>query len=339
MAKKVTIYDVAKKADVAISTVSRVLNGSQYVSDETKKRVEAAIESLEFYPQVNARKLASKEAQIIAVAVPTFTTPFFNEVLKGVKDQLKNSDLDFIIFDTGSSDPETNVKKFLDRGTPDALILFSIEVNEEIHQRLKRLQIPIVLVGSTHPEYNYFYWDNYKGGYLAAKHLVAQGFQDIGIIRAHSKSRITDLREKGFRDALKEHGIAVSLDAIVSGITQKHAGFSEEAGFEAISLMKERGKLPRAIFCSNDTQAIGAIYGIRQMGLSVPNDVAVIGFDNIKLAKYLALSTIDQKMYEVGTKAIQRMLDIIKTKDKDVKQELIDPSLVARYSTENNSNG
>lgn len=333
MNKKITIYDVAKEADVAISTVSRVLNGSPYVADATKKKVQDAIDKLDFHPHVNARKLASREPQMIAVAVPTFTTPFFNEILKGVKDSIKNIDLDFIIYDTGSTDPESNFKKFLDRGTPDALVVISIEIDDEIQARLKRMQIPIVLVGSKHKNYNYYSWDNYSGGYLAGKHFVDQGFDSIGLIRSHSKSNITDEREHGFRDALKEFGKELNDDYVVSGITQKHAGFSEEAGYEAIGILKERNKLPEAIFCSNDSQAFGAFYALKQEGLSVPDDIAIMGFDNVKLSKYLDLTSIDQKMYEVGCTVIERMTELIKDKPDEKVQQLIKPELVIRNST------
>ena len=159
MNKKVTIYDVAKRADVAISTVSRVLNGSLNVSDKTKERVQEAIKALNFRPQVNARKLASKEAQMLAVAVPSFTTPFFNEVLKGVKDELKKTDLDIILYNTGSKDPEEAVANFFDRGSADAVILISIDVSDTVHMHLQSSGIPAVLVNSQHQDYNYFMAD------------------------------------------------------------------------------------------------------------------------------------------------------------------------------------
>ena len=120
MNKKVTIYEVAKKAGVAISTVSRVLNGSENVSEETKVKVNTVIKELNFRPQVNARKLASKEPQMLAIAVPSFTTPFFNEVLKGVKDEIRKMDLDIILYNTGSKNPEEAVHNFFDRGTADS---------------------------------------------------------------------------------------------------------------------------------------------------------------------------------------------------------------------------
>lgn len=335
MAKKTTIYDVAKRAGVAISTVSRVLNQSPYVSDNTKVRVEKAIRELDFYPQANARKLARKEAQVIAVAVPTFTTPFFNEVLKGVKDEIKHMDLDFIIYNTGSENPEANFMKFLEKGIPDALIIFSIEISEQIHNRLKDLPIPVVLVGSNHPSYDHIYWDNYKGGFIAAEHLIKQGYTKIGMIRPHSTSTISDQREKGFRDALKEYGVPMDEEYLVSGITRKHAGFSEEAGQEAINILFSRNKIPQAIFCSNDAQALGAIHALSDRNKSVPGDIAVMGYDNIKISRYLNLTTIDQKMYEVGKAATQRLADRIKNEQTDQWQSVIQPELIVRKSTDN----
>jgi LacI family transcriptional regulator len=333
MAKKHTIYDVAKRAGVAISTVSRVLNKSPYVSDSTKSRVEKAISELDFYPQVNARNLARKEAQLISVAVPTFTTPFFNEVLKGVKDEIKTTGLDFIIYNTGSDNPEANFSGFIEKGIPDAMIIFSIEITETIHKRLKDLPIPVILVGHEHPDYDYIYWDNYHGGFIAAEHLVKQGFTKIGMIRPHSKSTISDQRERGFRDALRENGVPMDEDYLVSGITRKHAGFSEEAGAEAINILLARNKMPQALFCSNDAQAIGAIHSLEEKGFSVPADVAVMGYDNIKISNYLNLSTVDQKMYEVGKASIKRLAERIKNSDLKPMQTLIKPELVVRKST------
>lgn len=333
MAKKHTIYDVAKRAGVAISTVSRVLNQSPYVSDSTKSRVEKVISELYFYPQVNARNLARKEAQLISVAVPTFTTPFFNEVLKGVKDEIKTTGLDFIIYNTGSDNPEANFSGFIEKGIPDAMIIFSIEITETIHKRLKDLPIPVILVGYEHPDYDYIYWDNYHGGFIAAEHLVKQGFTKIGMIRPHSKSTISDQRERGFRDALRENGVPMDEDYLVSGITRKHAGFSEEAGAEAINILLARNKMPQALFCSNDAQAIGAIHSLEEKGFSVPADVAVMGYDNIKISNYLNLSTVDQKMYEVGKASIKRLVERIKNSDLKPMQTLIKPELVVRKST------
>lgn len=335
MNKKVTIYEVAKEAGVAISTVSRVLNGSKNVSNTTKEKVQRTIKELNFRPQVNARKLASKEPQMLAVAVPSFTTPYFNEILKGIKDEIKKMDLDIILYNTGSKNPEEGVQNFFNRGTADAVILLSIDISDTVHQLLQATRTPAVLVNSSHPSYNYFMLNNYKGGYLAGEHLVKQGFQQLGMITSIVDSHTSRERVRGFKDALKHHNIRIDDDFFVSGDTTKHGGFTEEAGFEAVYKYKKLGRFPDAILCSNDTQAVGAIYALSKLGLNVPNDIAIMGYDNIKLSKYLDLTTIDQKMHTIGVQATKRLAEIIKNPDDKLYQNSINPVLVKRGSTEN----
>jgi len=333
--KKVTIYDVATKAGVAISTVSRVLNESPYVSEKTRNSVLKAIRELDFRPQVSARKLASKEPQIVAVAVPSFTTPFFNEVLKGVKDEMTKLDLDLVIYNTGSKNPVQGFKDFLDRGSADTMVIFSIDIDEEIHKRLQSAQIPVILVGSAHSEYDYIDMDDYKGGYLAGKHLGEQGFKKIGVIKPSQDTKVSFTRIQGFNDALDEFNITVDNDLIMTGTSEKHAGFTEEAGFEAIYEFHKKGTIPEAIFCTNDTQAIGALNALNKLGINVPDDIAIMGYDNIKLAKYLELTSVDQKMYSIGAKAMEQLSNRIKNKEAPKLQNIITPVLVARNSTTN----
>ncbi|MDR9418401.1 LacI family DNA-binding transcriptional regulator [Gracilimonas sp.] len=335
MSKKVTIYEVAKKAEVAISTVSRVLNGSENVSKATKIKVDDAIKELNFRPQVNARKLASKQPQMLAIAVPSFTTPFFNEVLKGVKDEIKKMDLDIMLYNTGSKNPEEGVQNFFDRGTADAVILLSIDVSDQVHELIQATQTPAVLVNSAHSSYNYFMLNDYKGGYLAGEHLVKQGFESIGMITSIVESHASTERKRGFKDALKNFKMNIDKDFFQSGDTTKHGGFTEEAGFEAIYKYDKQCKFPEAIFCSNDTQAVGAIYALSKLGLKVPEDIAIMGYDNIKLSKYLDLTTIDQKMYTIGVQATKRLAEIIQKPEDELYQTTINPVLVKRGSTEN----
>ncbi len=333
MSKKVTIYDVAQKAGVAISTVSRVLNDSPYVSEDTKRKVKTAIEELEFYPQANARKLASKQPNMVAMAVPTFTSPFFNEVLKGVKDEIFHTDLDLVIYNTGSLDSTGNLKKFLDRGTPDALFIFSIDIDEEIHHRLIAQEVPVILVDTKHPDFDYFWWDNYLGGKIAAEHLVKQGFTRIGMVQALDRSEKYLQREKGFQETLRQLKHPLRDEYMTAGITRKHSGFSEEAGYEAVHILHNRGAMPEAIFCSNDAQALGAYHGLEELNLHVPDDVALIGYDNIKIARYLNLTTIDQKMIDMGAKAIRQLETRLFEKPEDLYQVTVKPELIVRKST------
>ena len=335
MDKKVTIYDVAQKAGVAISTVSRVMNESPYVSEKTRKKVLAAIKELEFRPQVSAQKLASKEPQIVAIAVPSFTTPFFNEVLKGVKDVIKELDLDMIIYNTGSRNPQQGFKDFLDRGSADTMILFSIEVDDEIDRRIQSTRIPTILVGAQHSKYDYIELDDYKGGYLAGEHLADQGFTRIGVIRPSIVTKVSLRRLQGLKDALKDKNVALDEDLMLTGTSEKHAGFTEEAGFEAIYEFQKLGEMPEAIFCTNDTQAIGAINALNKLGMRVPDDLAIMGYDNIKLSKYLDLTSVDQKMYNIGATAMEQLATRIKDREAPLMQKTIEPTLVVRDSTTN----
>ncbi len=333
--KKITIYEVANRAGVAISTVSRVINNSPNVSQRTKDKVNEAIDVLNFRPQVSARKLASQQPQMLAIAVPSFTTPYYTEILKGVKDQIQDMDLDIVIYNTGSKNPTEGVENFFDRGTADAVITISIDITENVHHLLQSSEIPIILIGSTHPEYNFFELNNRMGGFLAGEHLIKQGYQRLGMIKPIVTTKPSKEREMGFVEALREFKMPVDPKLFVTGQSQKHAGFTEEAGYEAIFEYDRMGNFPDAIFCANDTQAIGAYHALNKLGIRIPEDIGLMGYDNIKFTKYLDLTTIDQKMYTVGVQAMQRLSEMIKSNSTDTVQKVIDPIIVARNSTKN----
>ncbi|MGM0547190.1 MAG: LacI family DNA-binding transcriptional regulator [Bacteroidota bacterium] len=334
MAEKTTIYEIAKKVGVSTATVSRVLNDSPRVSDNTKKRILKAMREMNYAPRLTARKLASSKPELIGVIVPSFTTPYFNEVLKGIKDEISRTDLDMMIYNTGSDNPDSGLREFFSRGIADALIVLSIDLPDKINKQLQATDVRTVLVNTTHPDYSYFQVNDYRGGQLAAEHLATQGYDSIGIISAAEESTMAIERTGGFVDYLNENGIKVKDEHFVRGSISKHAGFSEEAGFEAIHKFHEQGDYPEAIFCLNDTLAVGAIYALSRLGMKVPDDIAVMGYDNIKLSKYLDLTTIDQKMYTIGVNAIKQMTRLIDESDAPVVQEVTDPVLVKRGSTE-----
>lgn len=335
--KKITIYQVAQRAGVAISTVSRVLNNSPNVSQATKDKVNEAIKDLNFRPQVSARNLASRKPQMLAIAVPSFTTPYYTEVLKGVKDEIDDLDLDIVIYNTGSKNPEEGVENFFNRGTADTIITISIDITDIVHEQLQSSEIPIVLIGSSHPMYNYFELNNKKGGFLAGEHVVKQGFKSMGMILPAMKTKASSLRHQGFVDALREFKMPIEEKFFIQGESTKHAGFTEEAGFEAIYEFDKMGEFPEVIFCSNDTLAIGAYHAISKLGMSIPDDIALMGYDNIKFTKYLDLTTIDQKMYSVGVEATKRLAQIIRNDDHQKIQKTIDPVLIPRGSTKRSS--
>ncbi len=168
---------------------------------------------------------------------------------------------------------------------------------------------------------------------MAAEHLISKGYKKIGMVTAHAKSEKYQQREQGFKDALEKHNMPIHEDYIASGITRKHAGFSEEAGYEAVHILKNRDKMPEALFCSNDAQALGALHALAELEMKVPDDIAIIGYDNIKISKYLDLTTIDQKMMEIGNQATQRIVSRIYEETEENKHITVKPSLIERKST------
>ena len=155
------------------------------------------------------------------------------------------------------------------------------------------------------------------------------------MITSGTQTRSSLERERGFKDALKNYKMKIDKDLFITGDSDKHGGFTEEAGFEAIYKYDAMGKYPDAIFCANDTQALGALHALTKLGMSVPNDIALMGYDNIKFTKYMDLTTIDQKMHTIGIQATSRLAEIIKNPNDQLYQTTINPVLIERGSTQN----
>jgi LacI family transcriptional regulator len=311
---KTTIYDVASRAGVAISTVSRVLNGSHDVSEGTRGRVMDAVRALSFRPDRTARSLAHKGLTSLCVALPSFTTPFHTELLKGVRARLRDFDVDLLLCDLGSAAPADTLLQFLRRGTVDGLLLAGLPVTEELAAELRALHAPVVLVGHEHPEFDAFQWDDEAGARAATEYLIGLGHRRIGLLKAHSESRLQEGRLRGYRAALDAAGLPFDPALVHSGTTEKHAGFSEEAGYEAMQALLAAAPEVTAVFACSDVQAFGALLAAREAGRRVPEDVSLVGYDDIKVSRYVGLSSVDQKMLEVGTMAAGVLVERVQGK-------------------------
>ena len=330
---KRTIYDVASEAGVAISTVSRVINGSSEVSDATRERVLAAIEKLKFRPQRTARTLAQQEAHSLAVAMPSFTSLFYVELLKGIKDELRERDIDLLLCNLGSTDPYDTLFRFLHRGAVDALLLTSLPVDAALEQELAKLHAPVMIVGAESQTFDTLYWDDAAGARLAVDHLVELGHTKIGFIAAQSWSYVADQRLSGYKQGLEAAGIPFDPALVVEGETSKHAGFSEEAGYEAMQQLFKSSNAITAVCASADVQAYGAWAAVRDAGLLVPQDIAIVGYDNLKLSRFLGLTTIDQRMYDVGRSAARGLLNRISDRPEESLSGPVPLELIVRSST------
>jgi LacI family transcriptional regulator len=330
---KRTIYDVASEAGVAISTVSRVLNGSPDVAPSTRARVEAAIEKLQFRPKRVARSLAQQQTCTLAVAMPSFTSIFYVEILKGVKDTLREEDIDLLLCNLGSVNPYATLYRFLQQGAVDALMLASLPVDEPLERELDKLRAPVLLLGTPHDRFDHLCWDDLHGTEEAVGHLIEMGHTRIGMITAQPWSYNADVRVRGYRQALLAAGIQYQPELVVCGETQKHAGFSEEAGYEGMQKLLALPQSPTAVFATSDVKAYGAWAATRDAGLSIPEDIALVGYDNLKLSRYLGLTTVDQQMYDVGVRATKRLLAELHDDLDEPMMEVIRPELIVRRSS------
>ncbi|MDE2834238.1 MAG: LacI family DNA-binding transcriptional regulator [Bacteroidota bacterium] len=333
-ASRVTIYDVAQQAGVAISTVSRVLNESPDVAAATRAHVLETIDALKYRPNRVAKSLAQPRSTVIAIAIPTFTTPFHNELLKGLRTVLAGREHDLLLFDLGSSDPLQRLRSKLKGGTVDGLILAGIPVDPPLARELKALRAPVILIGNHHTQFDSFFWDDTEGARIAATHLITAGHVRIGMIRAYTDGYLQLQRIRGYQDALTAHEIDFDPQLLQSGTTAKHAGFSEEHGFEAMQRLLESEPRPTGVLASSDVQAIGAWKSIRDAGLSVPQDIALVGYDDIKTSYYIGLSSVDQRIEGTGQAAAERLmyrLDNPGTKER--VDQRVTPTLRIRYSS------
>jgi len=329
-----TIHDVADRAGVSPATVSRVVNETGQTADTTRERVIEAVEELHYRPNRTAKSLSQGATQTIAVAVPTFTTPFHNELLKGVRSRLKTVDTDLLLCDLEWAAPEASLTKFLERGAMDGLLAAGLPMTEAVAREVKKLGGPAILIGSHWDDIDSFHWDDTKGACMATEHLVDRGHTQIGMITTHHETAIRDARVQGYRNALTAAGIQPDEDWIAVGNTDKHAGFSEESGFEAMEALLDQSPDIRAVFASSDVQAIGAWQALRERGLSVPEDVALVGYDDIKISQFIGLSSVAQNMHDIGEQATDLLLRRLRgAGPSEVVSKLITPSLRERASS------
>jgi len=306
----ITIYDVAHEAGVAISTVSRVLNDSTDVAEGTKNRVLEVIDELKYRPNRVARSLAQQNRSLIAIASPSITTAFHNSLLKGLRTILANVDheCDILLFDLGSLNPLDRLRDKLKAGKVDGLILAGIPVTPALAKELKAFSAPVILIGNHHTEFDCYYWNDSDGAFQASTHLLQNGHQRLGLIRAFTDGYIQLQRIQGYMQALKMFNVEFDTNLIQFGATTKHAGFSEEHGYEAMNKLLQISPAITAVIASSDVQAIGAWKAITDAQLRVPEDIALVGYDDIKTSYYIGLSSINQKIEETGQLAAKRLI-------------------------------
>lgn len=334
----VTMRDIARDLGLSVVTVSKVLRDHTDISEATRERVLKRVKEMRYQPNRAARSLVTGRSFTIGLIVPDLEHPFFGEIAKGIARRIRTMDYSLIIA-SSEEDPaieQREVEGLMARQV-DAIVLASVQTSADgvVFQRLAELQIPYVLVDRNFPELdaNYVGVDDAAVGRAAAEHLIARGCRRIAHLRGPEVSTGVG-RLRGYRETLSRHGIEGPVDYIVE--LKSGDDRSEEHGYEAMNRLLSLQVPPDGVFCYNDEVAIGALRAILGAGLQVPDDIALIGVDNIRFADLLRvpLSSIDQNSYQIGERAARLALKLIESRKPLRSEQIVLPiQLVVRDST------
>jgi len=332
MVARATIRDVAKRAGVGVGTVSRVLNDNPSVRDSTRRKVQAAISDLNYTPNPTARRLSLRKTLSIATIVPFFTRSAFVERLRGVEYALANSEYDLILFNVETTARRDDYFRTVSRRERiDGLLIIALSPHDTDVDHFLQTHVPTVLIDAHHARLNRVVIEDRRGGYLATQHLLKLGHRKIGYVsdRLDNAFNFVASRERyaGYRQALAEMNIPFQPEYH----RQKPYG-RQEARQMARDLFKLSDP-PSAIFASSDTLAIGVLEAARDVGLKVPEDLSIVGYDDLEVATYLNLTTIRQPFFVSGVEAVELLLETIIDPSLPVREIRMPVELVVRGTT------
>lgn len=333
--RRVTIQDVARACEVAPSTVSNALSGKAHVSEETRSRIAEVAQQMGYRPSAVARSLRLQRSWSIGLLIGDITNPFFPELVRGVEDVAAAEQCDLILCNTDYS-PEKEasyIQLLLDKQV-DGLILASQQSDSEAVVQLQQQGVPFVLVNRRHHlvQANYVGLDNRGGIASTINHLVGLGHRRIALLRgpADSKSTAAEERYHGYLAALKAHGLALDPDIVIE------SDYTMAAGYQAAQRLVALPDPPTSAICTSDVMALGAIDGFLERGWRVPEDVSVIGWDDIFVSslRFIGLTSVRQDKREMGSTAARLLLKQVRAKRQRRAQEVIlVPELMVRRTT------
>lgn len=326
------IRDVALLAGVGVATVSRVLNGRAHVAEPTRERVLAAIHELGYRPSSVARNLSLGRTRVVGVVVPFFTSPSAVERVRGVVDVLSQSPYDLSLFDVEAPDRQRRAFELLGRADrADGLLVVSLVPPAPAVELIEHARIPCVIVDAFHPRLPHLVVDDVAGGTMATKHLLDLGHERIAFIgdKPPDEYRFHSSRDRtiGFERALAAAGLSAPEGYVREGTPSRHVARSIAAE------LLTRPDRPTAIFAASDTQALGVLEAARDLGLDVPRDVSVVGFDDVEIASYAGLTTVRQPLFESGRRGAELLLSALDGQALPAQRETMPLELVVRATT------
>jgi len=327
-----TIYSVAEKAGVSISTVSRFLNTPDLVAQETARRIQSSMSQLDYVPHGHVGLRAHREIRRIGVLCPFFTAPSFVQRLQGMSETFQKADCEMVVCAVDSPAQLTGYLQsvsFLRRF--DGLIVLSISMPEQEARRLHASGLHVVVVESPSPWFASVDADNVLGGRMAAECFLHKGYFPCAFLGEDApppySPRPSETRLAGFREVLEAAGHALAPDLVRTGKP------TVEDAFRMTGELLDLARPPRAIFAMSDLMAIGALRAAGQRGVAVPRDLAVLGFDDIEAAGWLGLSTVSQSLVESGRVAARLLIQGIQHDTEPVQRVHLDVRLVERETT------
>lgn len=295
--ERATIADVAKLADVSKATVSQVLSGKRPVAPATRERVESVIHELGYRPDGLARSLRTRRTHMVALMIPDITNPFYPLLARGLEDGMEPGYRSFICNTDGRGEREQELLEEVAQRRADGIVLDSFSIEPDWIGRVVPRGIPVVRIGTTvidDPGYDTVHADDERGAFAATTHLMRKGHGRIAMIQGPSGAGGN--RNEGYERALDAAGAPLDPDLVISG------DWTRPGGAAAVSGLLGLANPPTAVFCANDLMALGALDSSRDLGLHVPGDLALVGFDDIEASAMVrpALTTVSNPAYETG---------------------------------------
>lgn len=326
-----TMRDVAKKAGVAPITVSRVINNSGYIRDETRRKVEQAIADLEYVPNSLSQSLRFKKTNMIALMVSDITNPFWTTLTRGVEDACMGGGMNVILCNTdeNAEKQENYINVLLQRQT-DGFLLVPAGGEPAVAKRIQKRGVPVVVIDRQVPgvDVDIVRSDSEGGAYILTRHLLERGHRRIALLSFSTSISTARQRQAGYEKALAEYGLPIDAGLIRHGRPRGDSGYMMT--MEAMASMNPR---PTAIFTANNFIAIGALNALHDLGIRVPEEISVVSFDEMPYATEPFVTVAAQAPYELGMTAAQMLMSIISGEEAPGNRDIVLPvELIERRS-------
>ncbi|MFO8034961.1 MAG: LacI family DNA-binding transcriptional regulator [Candidatus Bipolaricaulota bacterium] len=328
-----TIGDVAREAGVSRAAVSLALNGKPGVAADTRRRVVETATRLGYQPNAQAKGLAMRKTSTLGVVVPDISSPFYSDLIWGIDEEAAVHGHYLMLCTTiGRPSRERRYLRLLGEQRVDGIIVLTPRGDEHSIRAIQDHGFPLVVVDrdiQVADDIVEVLVDNYHGAVAAVEHLLNTGHRQVAYINGIPELQASQERLRGYRTALGEHGIPYRSDLVEEG------GFSEEGGARAMERLLAAEPQLEAVFAASDMMAIGAIHALRRAGLAVPNDVSVVGFDDVPLAAHFSpsLTTVRQPIAEMGRIALRLLLELLRGEAVWERKMLLQTQLAVRDST------